>query len=330
MQDLIRQEMLVALCLMAEGEKGKALFQFAALDEVGSLERISHRLLRGTLDRRLLKDRIRNLTRYGCRLGLEEVHPGWILEHLRAESPRIVALLSQFLSTPKAEFILSHLTFEERQRFPQSSRAVAPEIVAIVRSLIEKKLGLTPLKSDESFSFSHLGTLKGEDLKALFRDLGIEEVGRAFRGVEPQVLRTFLSRFNLSEATEIRKRLKESLEVSATERRAAQRHLLSLSFDHLPAERFFLEIGCSVFARALTSDEVSWAEGLSQKLTVGEGYRFKRLLQERQKVNREESDRVKEEVMKRLFVLAKQGKVKRYWKEETEIEPTVIFQEGQA
>ena len=319
--------MIAACCLKSGFETGKKLFQFAAPSEARNLEQIAVRWEREGTDRASLSERIQNLSRYGRRLAFEEIHPGWILEKLRGESPRIFRLLPHFLSPSKVDSILSHLNREERDRLPAASRPVAAEVIALVQRLFEKQLGAAPtLKSDEIFSFRHLSCLKGDDLRALVRDLGMEEVVRALSGVEAQVLRAFLSRFPHREAQEIRRRVKEA-EVSPEARLGAQRRILGLSFDQVAPERLFLEIGFSYLAHAVDTKEFGWAESLYRKFSVGEGYRLRRFLQERKGKGVQGEAGFKDFILARLAALARAGKIQRYWKDEREVEPTLIFRE---
>jgi hypothetical protein len=321
-----RQEMVAALAIANHGDTGKALFQFMRTEEEGDLLRISKRYNKGTLDREAFRVRMDNLARFGRRLSLEDVHPGWILEHLRGESPRLLSLLSNFLSQTKSEYILSQLSFSEHREFAKPSREIHPELLDTIRFLIEKKLGgVSSFKSEGFFSFYHLSYLKGNDLQTLFCDLGIEGMAKAFSGVDSQVLRAILTRFPLREAREIRSRLKKEGGVNLGSRLEVQKHILSLSFGQVSPNKLLSEVGYSIFVKAVDLGKLDWAMLLCQKLPVADGYRLKRLLQEKRSRSNEGNDELKDDIMRRLFSLAVLGRVQRYWKEEREIEPTVIM-----
>ncbi len=320
----MRQEMIAACSLQAGPEAARRLFRFAVPGEEKALGEIAARWEREGVEPRTLRERVRNLFHYGRRLATDEIHPGWILEKLRGESPRIFRLLAHFLSPSKVDSILGHLNREERDLVPAASRPIAAEVIAVVERLIHKQLGAAPtLKSGGIFSFRHLSCLKGDDLRALVRELGMEEVVRALSGAEAPVLKAFLSRFPHREAQEIRRRVKES-EVSPEERLGAQRRILGLSFDQVAPERLFLEIGFSFLAHALEAKE--FGESLCRKFPVPEGYRLRRFLQERKGAPAEAGFR--DFIMARLAALARAGKIQRYWKDEREVEPTLIFREA--
>ncbi|MBI2500729.1 MAG: hypothetical protein HYW02_04555 [Deltaproteobacteria bacterium] len=324
----MRQEMLAGMASVLSGADGEKLFRFAAPKEEEPLRRLFQRYLRNPVDREALRLKLENWERFGKRMALEEIHPGWILEKLRGESPRLLSLLPHFLSSSKTEALLHQLNFEERQFISEPARDLSPGLLAVVRSLIEKKIGEPAvLKSDEPFSFDHLSCLRSGDLQALFKDLGQEEFCRAFAHVDGQIQRAVLTRFSLGDVREIRRRLKASESVTTEKRRQAQRHILSLSFGEVSPDHLLRDIGFSVFVRAVSLDKIDWADSLCQKLSVTDGYGLKRLLQEKRMKGEEGSKELCDEIMGRLYVLATQGKIQRYWKEEREIEPTVFLQE---
>lgn len=313
-----RQEMLAALCLIGEGEAGRKLFAFAGKKEQPELDVIAGRICEGEkVKRKELLGRIQKIAQLNRFSLLEEIHPGWIMEKLQNESPRVIGLLCRFLSGEKAQYLIGHLSVEDRNRLPKlnDSYLVAPEIVEIVRHLVEKKLNIAPLpRLSGNFSFTHIALLRSEDLRIFFWDLGLEEIRRAFHDVDPQMFRAFLARFSTKEAKEIRERIESGGKVTVEEKREAQRHLVSLTLEHLPSDALLREIGYSVFSRALFPAESAWVERICQKLSPTEGYRLKRVLQEPKSVASPEQKR--EEIMKRLFSLAKSGLIRYYWRPE--------------
>lgn len=324
-KDQIRQEMLVALCVGAEGEKGKQLFSFAAPEEEKRLGRMANRHLQGE-DLRSLKERVLNLSRLARHFAFEEIHPDWFVERFRNESPRLFSLLIQFLTAEKSEKILERLTSIERRRLPKTMVKISPEVLGVVRHLIEKRFGKSPyFQSGQNFSFEHLATLKGEGLRALLKDVGMEEICKAFQGLDSRIVRAFLARCPLQDAQEIKERLSAMKSVSDQARRESQKHLLSLELGQIPSESFFVDIGFSVLAKAIDSTQLFWVEGCYLKLPLAEGYRLKRILHEK-KVKKEKGDeKAQRQILSRLATLAKQGRVHPQWKDEKEVETTDLF-----
>jgi hypothetical protein len=308
-QETSRREILARLCLMGEGEKGLDLLAFASKEDEAGKEQLG---------------RVRRLSHLRPVSVLEEIHPGWILEKLRGESPRLLGLVCRFVTGEKAQYLISHLAPEERKRLPKvrESYDLSPQLVEIVRELVEKSLAVSlPQRAGEAFGFSHIAWMRDDDLRTFFRDLGLEEIRKAFAEVEPQIFRAFLARFSPAEAKEIRGRIETGKAVSLEEKRAAQKHLVSLSLENgeLPPDALFREIGYSVFARALSPDDRDWAEWICQKLAPEDGYRLKRMVQERTASQPETTlQERKEKILHRLSLLAQKGLIRRYWKEENE------------
>src|SRR5262249_32289794 len=143
----------------------------------------------------------------------------------------------------KVNHLIQHLSSREKSRSPQvplkiptinETYQASSQVTEIVRQLVERKLALNlPSRTGSSFSFSHVAWMKEEDLMTLFWDLGLEEIRKAFYGVEPHTLKTFLVRFSPTEAKEIRGRIDRGGIVSPEERREAQQHVISLPFDQI-------------------------------------------------------------------------------------------------
>ncbi len=315
-----RTELLAALCLMNEGENARALFAFASETDEPELGKVADRLLReGEVDSNALMARIRKLRGFSLGSGFSDIHPGWILEKLEGESPRVLGLLCRFLTGDKIKYLIEHLPESRRKLLPKvnESYKVSSQVSEIVRALAEKRLTFSVPRQGGAFSFAHLTVLKTDDLRALFRDLGIEEIRKAFKDVEPQVLRAFLARFVPKMAREIRERIEHGGSVPRDVHQEAQRHLVSLPLEKLPVEEIFREIGYSAFAYALEVEDRAWADMIYHKLPPEEGYRLKRVMQDT--VKRRAFAAVearRQEILARVAFLAKTGAIRKYWKED--------------
>lgn len=329
----VRQEMLAALCLMENGDQGRSLLQFLPPEEEEALARFGNRFMRseGQIDGRQIARRIRELARLETWSGLEEIHPDWILEALADESPLVLGIVLRFLSGEKARRLLARLPATIRVRLPglRESFEVAGEIVDLVRALLERRLGLRLPPRGASFSFAHVAWMKGEDLRVLFRELGLGEIRRAFSGAERSRFRAFLSRFSPSQAREIRERIDGAGAVSKAAREQAQMHLVAISLPTLPPEELFREIGFSVFARAIEKGEEELVRLVCRRLCPEEGYRLLRLFKETERCPAEANGR-KEEILRSVWSLGGRGKIGRYWHEEGEVEVTNAGTGGRA
>lgn len=313
-----KNELLAALCVMNEGEAARSLFAFAPASEEAELNRIADRLIQeGEVDAAELFGRLQKSRGLSLGGGFADIHPGWILEKLEGESPRVLGILCRFLTGDKVRYLIDHLPESRRNLLPKvnESYKVAPEVAEIVRTLSEKRLTFQAPTQGGSFSFAHVTVLKTDDLRTLFRDLGMEEIRRAFKDVEPQVLRAFLARFVPKMAREIRERIDHGGSVPPDARTEAQRHLVSLPLEKLPVEDLFREIGYSVFAHALEPEDMIWADMVYHKLPPEEGYRLKRILQDTVKRRPPTSvEARRQEILGRITSLAKSGAIRKYWK----------------
>lgn len=313
-----RTELLAALCLMNEGEGAKSLFAFASESDELELNKLADKLLReGEVDSAGLLERIQKLRGFSFGAGFSDIHPGWILEKLEGESPRVLGILCRFLTGDKIKYLMEHLPESRRKLMPKlnESYQVTPEVSEIVRTLSEKRLTFAIPQQGGAFSLPHLTLLKTDDLRALFRELGLEEIRKAFTGVEPQVMRAFLARFVPAMAREIRERIDRGTAVSPQDRNEAQRHLVSVPLEKLPVEELFREIGYSAFAQGLEMEDLAWASMIYHKLPPEEGYRLKRVMQDtvkRRPISLIEARR--QEILGRVAELAQKGKIRKYWK----------------
>lgn len=311
-------EILAALCLMKEG--GRDLFAFLSSNDQQMLEQISKsNPHQKESDAKEFLNRFQKVKKIKEFSPLDEIHPGWILDRLEDESPRVLGLLCRFLPSDKARELIQYMPVSLRQKLPKMNESyrVSPEIFEIVKRLVEKKLSYAICPPEgPSFSFAHLAWMKQDDLRKLFYDLGLDEIKKAFFQVEPPMLRTFLSRFPTHEAKEIRQRIEHGGTVSPAKKQEAQKHLFLLHLEHFSAEELILEIGYSVFARALVVGEKKWAEIICHKITPKEGIRLKRLVQESasQVADHRVQER-KEAILQRVAVLVDKKNIRRYWKD---------------
>ncbi|MBI3541228.1 MAG: hypothetical protein HY073_03720, partial [Deltaproteobacteria bacterium] len=209
-----RQAVLASLCLM--GDSSQELFAFLGKKQQEQIQKVAEHLERKG------GDSLRSLHR-AQPSPLEEVHPDWIVEKLEGESPRVLDIIRG------------------------SSYNVSSGVKKVVRKIVEKKFAVArrsifKASARIAFSFGHLSILKSDDLRTLFSDLGLDELRKAFTGVDPRTLKAFLARFTPREALMIRERIQEGT-VSSEQRVEAQKVLAGLSFERLGSESLFREVG---------------------------------------------------------------------------------------
>ncbi len=302
------------------GEKGGELFRFASAEDERVLGQIAARLQKeGILDDEDVVARLVKGYRVRRPSVFEEFHPGWIRERLEGESPRVLGVICRFLPGDKIKYLLDRLTARERKLFPKvnESYKIAPDVAELVRLLVEKKLSFSlPIDAGGVFSFSHIALMRSDDLRTLFRDLGLEELRRAFSEVDSKVLKAFLARFAPPVAREIRGRIDFGVKTPPSRRREAQKHLVGISMENVSAEELLREIGYSVFVRALAAEDRPLGDYLYQKISPEEGHRLKRALSETSQSRPVDIIRsMQEEILGRIRVLADKGLIRPYWKD---------------
>ncbi len=302
-----RRETIAALCL-AGGAQGKSLFAFASAADENLLGRVDSTPLSMSPGKSPHLD-----------LPWEEIHPGWLVDHLEGESPQILGIVCRILPGDRVRYLIDHLPAATRRLLPklQSSYEVSQDVVDVVKEILTKRIAF-PRIPKGPFSLPHLLGMKGEDLRLLFWSLGIDEIAAAFHDVEPKILKAFIARFSVSMAREIRDRV-EKIVVSAERKQDAQRHLVSLNLDQLSSEELVRHVGYSVFGRALIVQDLVWAEKVPEKLIPAEGYHLKRILKETATVSGD-SGRIqgrKDAILCTIEKLADRGTIRRYWKATT-------------
>jgi hypothetical protein len=323
-----RQQMLAYTTLMAEGENGAPLFHFLPPEEGAGLKEFSEKVWSEKKEggAKVIVQKIKEVLVQRQISILNEVHPGWIVECLRDESPRVLGVLCRYLPGETVKYLMKNLPQKKAQQLPKMSEvfALSPELILWVKGLIEKKFAHPSLpEPGMAFSFAHIGWMNRHDLEVLLRDLGLEEVRRAFSKVDFQSLKVFFSRFSAQDTRELKARIVDAPACSADEKKRAQKHLVNMEMQALDAETLFTEIGLSYFSQTILPHESQWAEAICQKLSPQDGYVLKRFIEEKaEKVSEAEVGRFREDVLKRVFVLTEQGKMRKYWQESSEHEET--------
>lgn len=259
-------------------------------------------------------------------LPTHEIHPGWILDAVRQESPRVIGLVCRYLPGSHVRYLLRHLPKELREKLPTLSESfgIPKELIEPVKEFLSKKFfrGMRP-SSDQSFSCQHIPWLNSKDLRRVIRELGYAEIRKAFSQVDPKVVRTFLTRFPLEEAKQVRRRIEQGPPVLESDRKRAQKHIVGIDLDVGRPEDLPFEIGLSVLAESVMAEEPLWIEGVIVRLEPAEGYILRRYVSEAGASHRvEESRQRQSELLGVIRDLADRGQIARYWRQSPEDETT--------
>src|SRR4029453_2140932 len=168
---------------------------------------------------------------------------------------------------------------EVRSRLPKmnDALAVSESLIDVIRDRFERQFPkMAPPRRGEEISLHHLYFIKIDKLLALFKDLGIDQLARAFKGVHKTALKAFLNRLLIKDAKEFQARVKSIEKMTTRELREAQMLLLDLPIETINPKSLFLEVGMAFFAKALTREESGFVRALEYKLPIRLGYLLKR------------------------------------------------------
>ncbi|MFO1518553.1 MAG: hypothetical protein U1F57_02640 [bacterium] len=214
---------------------------------------------------------------------LSEIDPGWFIESLKAERPQTIGLILRNLPTEKVKHIVSHLPPEIRKKLPKMNEAlkVSDEVMEIVRSRFESQFpALNAPERTEEIGLHHFYFIRIEALLALFKDLGLEQLARAFKGIHKVALKALLNRLPIKDAKEFQQKVKAMDKVSNRELKEAQMLLLNLPLETMDPEDLFLEVGMAFFSKAVSREDSDLIRALEYKLPPKYGYLLKRYVDE--------------------------------------------------
>jgi hypothetical protein len=329
MKELSGSGKVIAALTVLEGvEDPDKLLTFGPSDCEDSLTQyanvLKNRFSRGKT--RDLAEMIRSWTEISPALPIYQIHPGWILELVRGESPRVIGLICRYLPGSHIRYLIENLPHEIRDKLPTlgESFALPMELMEVVKDFLARKFFCGPPPNPgETFSCRHIPWMSAKDLRHVIHELGYRDIRNAFAGVDPKAVQTFLTRFPFDEAKEIRRRLESGSPVAETYRKQAQEHIVSMNLDVIRAEDLPFEIGLSALAEAVHPQDRAWIEGVVVRLSPNEGYRLRRFV--REALGRGAavtSERRQPELLGLIRDLADQDLIAKYWKPRKEEEIT--------
>lgn len=251
--------------------------------------------------------------------GIAEIHPAWLLEILKKESPRVIGVVLRHLPSKHVRYLLEHLPKRITMELPKLVEAfyVPTEVLGVVRRRVERHF--VPMRISHQIdlmTFSQLYFLKIEELECLCYDLGLSELALSLMGATKEVLKIVLNRFMIREAKEVLKRIK----MHSTEQKwflqDARYSVLELGRKELGCRRFLDELGLMAMAKGVREIQADQVEALWQKMAPEKAYLFKRYLDEsRQEKNLEKKTKRQNWVLEHVRRLSEEGLIDSFWKE---------------
>lgn len=314
-----RQRVAAMLAVLFNKDDAEALFDYAPVEDKQALEEVMAELLPVPEVER--SEHIWQRTQLICSMeefgGLSEIHPSWILEKIKDESPRIIGIILRYLPSNHVRYILENLPKRIKVRLPKliEAFAVPTSILRIIRRRFERSfLPLRVSKEISEFTFKHLYYLSSEDIEELFYDLGINELALAFKKMDRKMVKIILNRLSVKDAKILQKRMRTIADESDELIHQAQQIVLEMSFEENNAFSMIKEIGINSLARSMTSNDKGMFQLLQQKLDPKLGYLLKRYLEQNLlKRGISYASERQSIVMSRIYTLSKAGRIDSYW-----------------
>jgi len=276
-----RLRVLVYVASLGDEENAFELYRFVPQEGESPLVEATKELLSIPKKerRQVILAELKKLTNAEKMHSMGDIEPGWFLESLKREKPQTIGLILRHLPGEKARYVLDHLPKEVRSRLPKMSDTfkISESLIDIIRDRFERQFPkIAPPRPGEELSLKHLYFIKVDKLLFLFKDLGIDQLARAFKGVHKTALKAFLNRLLIKDAKEFQARIKSIEKMTTRELREAQTLLLDLPIETIEPESLFLEVGMAFFAKALAGEEPEFVRSLQFKLPTKLGYLLKR------------------------------------------------------
>ncbi len=279
------QKALVYVATLGEEENAFELFRFLPSHFEKNLVESTRTLLslpKEERKRKIIKDLKQFMHSQKVHL-LNEIHPGWFLEMLKDESPKTVGLILRYLPGDKVTFILENIGEDLKNKLPKlnESKNVPDDLLSMIRDRFESHFATFKLpKKNSEISIQDLYFIKTDVLLAFFRDLGVEQLARAFKGLDKVALKAMLNRLTIKDAKQLQASIKSLEKVSKKELSEAQILIIDLPIDRIDPEALFLEVGMAFFARAISPEQSNFVRALQFKLPPKYGYLLKRYVEE--------------------------------------------------
>ena len=285
-QPNIRRRIVSAMSVRRDGEAARELLEYMSERDRAPCADLVEHFLADPEKELVLEQLIRQLVASEQFSSLAEVHPAWILEHLRGEPPRVVGLILRSLPSNHVRYLLQNLPPMLRERIPNmvESFAVDPQVLEVIRRRFEKNfLPMRISRQVRKPGFEHLYFLKTSELTELIRELGVFELAIALAGMSRKALHMIYNRLDLKDAKRLKMRIDAMGGISTELYRQARFNLLEIEGRHEGSERMLKAVGLAALASAAGNEYGEMIKLLMQKLEPTDGYLLKRFIDERRK-----------------------------------------------
>lgn len=245
---------------------------------------------------------------------LQDVHPAWMLDVLKTESPRMISIILRHVPSSHARFIMDRLPPYIKDKMPHfvDAFSVPTPMVQLLRRRFEAHFA--PMGAPLAMvapEFDHIAAISFEDLPHLIQDLGVQELALAFADADARSIEILFNRLAQRDARALRERMRTLAQVPTPLLRDAQYTILEMATDAIPADQFIFEAGLQGFAKACAGMSPRLLTVLRQKLDPRMGNLLQRRLQH--KVGSDVVALRQQLVLDRMATLSRAGLIDRKW-----------------
>lgn len=312
-----RQRIVAALAVMDDTGAAAGLLNFMSRADMDACKSLVEAYSKEGDPESAMNRIVRHLVSAEKFSSLSEVHPAWLLEHLRGETPRIVGIILRFLPSKHVRFLLKNLPPMLCEQIPKmvESFSVPPEILDVIRRRFEKNfVPMRTSRDQEQFDFGNVYYLREHELNELFCDLGLTEMAIALSVMPTKVLRIIYNRLDVKDAKRLKARIRGLSGISPTFFRQARSKLFQIEGEAMGPKQFLKALGLSAFAEAAAEGHGEVVRMVQQKLDPADGYLLKRFVDERRMRPSPISQVERQElVLKAIASLAREGRIDGSW-----------------
>lgn len=219
------------------------------------------------------------------------IDPSWYAELLINENPQVIRLIISHLPMDQQKKIIQSFPKNLAEKISHFKAEKRPKRVALqlLRKYFESKLPPLPIASKqvdaETLTFEHVMLLPCDRLLEFFKEIGLVEMAVAFHAVSRSAIRAILHRMNTHDACKLQQLIKDMAEPSQKSSNEAQLNIVSMDFNHISPDNFFLEVGMQFFSKALLPEQKLLAQSIQYKLPQEMGYLLRRYVDQRINLN---------------------------------------------
>lgn len=309
----VRLETILCLALLESREETDRIISFLGTREEGAA-----RELLETLAGTNVAMRLKALAARDDFSGIADIHPAWLVEALKRESPRVIGVILRHLPSKHVRHLLEHLPKRIVLKLPKWVEAfyVPNDVLDIIRKRFERHF--VPMPSTHRihrFEFQHLTFLSIGEIETLSRDLGLSEVALALVGADSRVVKMIVNRFATADGKILLERTRQFRGEEAWLLKEARYSILEIPDSRFGADDFLKELGLRVIAKAFGPKE-TFFEALKQKLSPEQAAVLKRGIDERRDgFHALQAKRRQESILKHVKDLCGRDKISKMWLE---------------